>query len=103
MEVGEIYNDLRYLKTTLKDCDEINKEARILSNKYGFILRKYENHEPIDFDYFRTTKATYFGLNKIQITIIRLKYYKKTKFLYHLLIISPVALIIIGTILENQN
>lgn len=103
LEIGDVYNELRYIKTTLKDCNEINKESRRLSDKYGLVLRKYENHDPIDFDYFKTTKADYFLLKKHQIIWIRSKYYFKTKAMYHLLIISPIVLMITGLIMHNSK
>lgn len=103
LEIGDLYNDLRYIKTTLKDHDEINKESRRIADKYGLVLRKYENHAPIDFDYFKTTKAEYFLLNSYQVFWIRTKFYFKTKAMYHLLIISPIVLMVIGIIMHNSK
>jgi len=93
LEIGELYNKLRYLKTNLKNEEEINSLAQELSIEYGNLLKKYENHEPIDFEYFKTSKNDYFKLSKFKVFEIHCEYYLRTKFLYHFLIIAPAIII----------
>lgn len=93
LEIGELYNKLRYLKTNLKNEEEINSLAQELSIEYGNVLKKYENHEPIDFEYFKTSKNDYFKLSRLKVFKIQCEYYLRTKFLYHFLIIAPAVII----------
>ena len=89
LEISELYNKLRYLKTSDKNTDQINNLSEILSLEYSNVLKKYENHKHIDFLKFKTTKNDYFKLNTFEITIINLRYYCYSQLLYHLLIILP--------------
>lgn len=93
LEISDLYNKLRYLKTNLKSEEEINKLAQDLSIEYGNLLKKYENHESIDFEYFKISKNDYFKLSRLKIFKIQIQYYIKTKFLYHFLIIAPAVII----------
>ncbi|MBT9187822.1 SLATT domain-containing protein [Zobellia russellii] len=93
LEISELYNKLRYLKTSSMKQDEINKLSENLSIEYSNVLKKYENHKYIDFLMFQTTKNDYFKLNLLNILIIKLRYYWSTQFLYHVLIILPPILI----------
>jgi len=89
LEIGELYNKLRYLKTSDENITEINKLSKDLSIEYANVLKKYENHKYIDFLKFQTTKNDYFKLNNFKIGIINLRYYFSTQLLYHILIILP--------------
>ncbi|WP_167596916.1 SLATT domain-containing protein [Leeuwenhoekiella sp. ZYFB001] len=93
LEISELYNKLRYLKTSSMKQDDINKLSEELSIEYSNVLKKYENHKYIDFLVFQTTKNDYFKLNLLNFGIIRLRYYWSTQFLYHVLIILPPILI----------
>ena len=93
LEISELYNKLRYLKTSSMEQDEINKLSGDLSVEYSSVLKKYENHIYIDFLMFQTIKNDYFKLNWLNIRIIKLRYYWSTQFLYHVLIILPPILI----------
>ncbi|WPR70613.1 SLATT domain-containing protein [Flavobacterium sp. NG2] len=93
LEISDLYNKLRYLKTNIINEDEINKLAMDLSIEYGNILKKYENHESIDFEYFKISKNDYFKLSRFKILKIKFNYYLKTKFLYHFLILFPAIII----------
>lgn len=93
LEISDLYNELRYLKTSEMTPKQINKLSEDLSKKYGIVLKKYENHKYIDFLKFQTTKNDYFKLHWTEIFIIKIKYYLNTHCLYHLLIILPPILI----------
>lgn len=93
LEISELYNKLRYLKTSDKNDAEINKLSENLSIEYANVLKKYENHKYIDFLKFKTTKNDYFKLNILEVGLINLRYYFSTQLLYHLLILLPPFLI----------
>lgn len=93
LEISDLYNKLRYLKTNLKSNDKINKLAQELSIEYGNVLKKYENHESIDFEYFKISKNDYFKMSVWEIFKIKVEYYVRTKLLYHLLIVAPALII----------
>lgn len=86
LEISELYNKLRYLKTSEKSTIEINKLSEELSIEYSNVLKKYENHKYIDFQKFQTTKNDYFKLSCFKVAIINIEYYWSTQLLYHVLI-----------------
>jgi hypothetical protein len=94
LEIGELYNHLRFIKTSDKALEEINQLSFELSNNYGQVLKKYENHKHIDFRYFQTTKNDYFKLPRWEVLKIKVGYYFQSQFLYHALIIIPLIIII---------
>ena len=95
LEISELYNDLRIFKT-LKERTNAEKEifCEKTSNKYLDILKKYQNHEDIDYRKFLADNSEYYKLNLIQICYINLLFYFHTYFLYHLLITSPPLLFV---------
>lgn len=95
LEISELYNKLRYLKTSDKNIIEINKLSEELSIEYANVLRRYENHKYIDFLKFKTTKNDYFKLNIFKVVLINLRYYFNTQLLYHVLILLAPFLIYI--------
>jgi hypothetical protein len=96
IELSKIYNKLRVFKTLKEDSSKKEKEnfAIEISTEYEAILEKYENHDPIDFDLFKTRNAGYFELNKIECYWIKLRFYFKSQFGFHFLIVIPPILII---------
>lgn len=96
LELSKIYNDLRIYKTlkenqTLADNEQF---ARKISDAYQRVLEKHENHQAIDNDKFKTTKAKYHEMNWFDVSIINIRYYLKTIFIFHLLIFLPPIIII---------
>lgn len=93
LDIGELYSELRMIKTfnTVKNADG---KIKLISEKYDIILNKNENHSPIDFHLFKTTKPPYFGLNKFDVFWINIRAYITIKFKYHLMIYGPVVLFI---------
>lgn len=89
LEIAELYNELRMVKTFQ---NIYNREDRIrkISKRYDEILKKYENHLPIDLDDFRQTKPKYFELNWFEVKWIRIKKYFSVKLKYHLMIYGPI-------------
>jgi hypothetical protein len=94
LEIGELYNKLRFIKTSNNTVDEINKLSYELSVEYDRLLKKHENHSRVDFLYFQTTKNDYFKLRWLQVLSIKMQYYFRTKFLYHILMVVPLVVIV---------
>lgn len=89
LDISELYNRARFTKNFT--TNPINKQNELLqiSIEYDTILKKYENHLPIDYLQFQLSKPEYFGLNFIMIKWIWLKYYIKVYAIYHVLIFGP--------------
>jgi hypothetical protein len=96
LALSKLYNQLRIFKTlTIEPSSEEKlKFAEKISEKYESILEKHENHDPIDHEMFKTFKAKYHKLEWYNVMAIRLMYYIKTAFIFHLLIIAPPIIII---------
>ncbi|MEM9479499.1 MAG: SLATT domain-containing protein [Verrucomicrobiota bacterium] len=95
MGVASLYNRLRQLKTTEKDVS-IESRVKTISDEYEDFLARYENHEPIDFKIFKSQKPKYedHNLNWFQVRVIKIEYYFRTSFFYHLSIfVPPIAII----------
>jgi len=95
LQLSELYNELRIFKT-LTDSPSLEDKknfAEKISRKYERILERHENHDPIDYDIFRAKKREYFELTKFEVFIINLRYYIKTKLIYHSLILLPIITI----------
>lgn len=97
LELSSLYNELRIFKTLKENLsiDDKEKFAQKVSNDYQRVLEKHENHEQIDNNMFKSKTARYHELKSFDVIKIRLDYYLKTSFLYHLLIILPPVIIIL--------
>lgn len=96
LELSKIYNDLRIYKTLTENQSLVDKEkfAKKISEEYQRILEKHDNHQQIDNDKFKTTKAKYHEMNNWDVFVINVRYYSRTIFIYHLLIFLPPIIII---------
>ena len=96
LELSKIYNDLRIYKTLTENQSLVEKEkfAKKISDEYQRILEKHDNHQQIDNDKFKTTKAKYHEMNNWDVFVINIRYYIRTIFIYHLLIFLPPIIII---------
>lgn len=96
LELSKIYNDLRIYKTLKAEptLEEKEQFARKISDAYQRVLEKHENHQQIDNDKFKTTKAEFHSLNLWNVFVINVRYYLKTIFIFHLLIFLPPIIII---------
>ena len=97
LELSNLYNELRIFKTLDENQSIENKNhfAKKISSDYQRILEKHQNHEPIDNEMFKSTVAEYHNLNWLKVQKTKIKYYLKTAFLYHFLIIFPPILMFI--------
>lgn len=100
LDIAELYNKIRYLKSYTSNPQAKQHQLQKISNEYDSILKKYENHLPIDYSKFQITKAEYFGLNSFDVNLIRLKYYVKVYFIYHILIFGPIIILFIMSFLR---
>lgn len=101
LELSKLYNKLRIFKTLTNNPDiETKKQfAEKISDNYERILEKHGNHEPIDHDMFKVSKAKYHELDEWQVFKIKTVHYLKTALIYHFLIFVPPIIII--TLLLN--
>ncbi|PSK98314.1 SLATT domain-containing protein [Cecembia rubra] len=97
LELSELYNRLRIFKTLNENNTLENKRifAEEISEEYGRILQRHENHDPIDHEIFKAKKAKYHQLKWTNITTIKLKYYFETKFIFRALIGFPPLIIVL--------
>lgn len=94
LDIAELYTRARFIKNFTINPTTKQNELLKISIDYDAILKKYENHLPIDYLQFQLTKPEYFGLNFIKIKWIWLKYYVKVYAIYHLLIFGPLLTLI---------
>ena len=87
---------ISYLKHNGFKVIDKDKEifAHEISEEYESILEKYENHDSIDYALFQATNPEYFELSKFHIFKTRVRYYMKSQFFYHLIIIAPPIIIL---------
>lgn len=99
LEISELYNEHRLCKhQKLKEAEEIRVLDQ-LNSKYEELLKKYDNHAPIDYEIFMCSKSEYFKVTGNKRIYIKLKYYFQVKFVYHCLIYMPLILILLAYIL----
>lgn len=96
LELSKLYNELRIFKTlnSNNSIEEIKMFTLKISDDYQRILERHENHEPIDNDLFKSKSAKYFELKKWDVFKIKVDYYFKTSFSYHLIILLPPVIIL---------
>ncbi len=91
IELSCLYNQLRIFKTLKLEPTNEEKEmfAKDLSAKYESILGKHDNHDFIDYCMFTIRYPNYFELSFIETLKIKIKYYIKTQFFFHMMILVP--------------
>jgi hypothetical protein len=102
LDIAELYNRARFTKNFTTDLPTKQSELLQLSAEYDIILKKYDNHLPIDYLKFQLTKPEYFELNFLTIKWIWLKYYTKVYLVYHILIFGPLLTLVLIA-LKNYN
>ncbi|TBO41195.1 SLATT domain-containing protein [Pedobacter kyonggii] len=91
LDIAELYNELRYNKTYENTNPQKGKILHDIGDKYDKILKRYENHRPIDYKKFQMTKPDYFRLSLVTRVVIRTEYYWKVHFKYHLFMFGPLV------------
>jgi len=107
MEISDIYKSLRLLKSKLKKDSEGNEikdeefwdKVEELDRSYSDVLKRYENHDPIDTEVFKASRPKYedHNLNWFQVQVINGKSYISNILLYHLTMILPPIVFIFVT------
>lgn len=101
LDISELHDRVRLFKTlTNPSNDEKINFCEEISKQYQSILKSYPNHDSIDYEYFKTRHASYYDLTWFEINKIKIKYYSKTKFLYHLLILIPFFILVVTFIAQ---
>ncbi|WP_282788084.1 SLATT domain-containing protein [Flavobacterium croceum] len=91
LDLSDLYNELQNFKAYEENAtDEIKRNfCQDLQKKYQNVLRKYDNHHPIDNEFFKLKHPDYYKTKWYEFVIIKLKYFYYTRFIYLLLIILP--------------
>lgn len=96
LELSDLYNRLRILKHKCKlvktgDGKEVEdlteadfKELETINNEYEQILKKYDNHLPIDYSMAQIGKYKYFKISFFNEKYTRFKYFCCVKLQYYL-------------------
>lgn len=96
LDLADVYNELQNYKSYEIESKEKEKMQFCfqLQEKYQSILRKYENHEPIDNKKFRLSYPDYYKVKWFEYILIPLEYFLRTKLIYLSLMIIPGIIII---------
>ncbi|AWA30314.1 hypothetical protein HYN48_09575 [Flavobacterium magnum] len=89
LELSELYNELQIFKTYSEGAtkEEIRKFVIELQHRYQFVLEKYDNHLPIDNEYFRAKHHDYYSsVTRTDRFYAHLKLFAMTKLLYIIMI-----------------
>lgn len=103
LKIAALYNDLKIYQTLGERTPEITADVcRDISSKYQSILDKYPNHESIDFSIHKAENKAFYNLSEWDVLSVRIKYYLKTKFRYHFLIIGTPLIFIVVVYLKMR-
>lgn len=95
LDIAELYNKLRYTKTYQNNNPNKATILQDISTEYDKILKRNENHKPIDYSRFQLLKPDYFELSSLKIYSIKLEYYWRVHFKYHLFMYGPIIVFLI--------
>lgn len=88
LEIAELYNELRMVKT-FQDIKSKDKKVESISKRYDEVLKRYPNHSHIDGRVTTLAKNDYHHLTVYQKRLIQITAYTKTSLVYHILLIVP--------------
>lgn len=100
LDISELYDKLRYVKTYESNNPNKKDILNSISIDYDKILKRNENHKPIDYAKFQLTKPTYFKLHFFDRLLIRIEYYWRVHFKYHLFMYGPIIFFLIMNFFE---
>lgn len=97
LDLADLYNELQNYKSYEKDASESDKLefCKKLQKEYQSILRRYENHDPIDNKFFRIKHPDYYQIKWYEWIRTPTIYFIKTRLIYLTTILIP------GIILYN--
>jgi hypothetical protein len=91
-QLSKLHLELVNLSTQNLSEEEIDDKYRSYASKYSDILDAYENHESIDYQLFKISNSSKYGVSESDKWKVRIKYYFSNFFLYHFLILSPILI-----------
>ncbi|MBX7127411.1 MAG: SLATT domain-containing protein [Cyclobacteriaceae bacterium] len=93
LKISVLHDRIRSFKSLGKDIEDKKFDfCQNLSQEYQKILLEYPNHDSIDFDLFRIRHKQYYELGPWGVSNIWVRYYIRTKALYHVLITLPIPI-----------
>ncbi|RZK11441.1 MAG: SLATT domain-containing protein [Flavobacterium sp.] len=95
LDIAELYNQLRYTKTYQSNNPNKHTILQKISEDYDKVLKRNENHKPIDYKKMQMLKPDYFELSFFKRWSIRFEYYWRVHFKYHLFMYGPILTFLI--------
>ncbi|TPN82802.1 SLATT domain-containing protein [Aquimarina algicola] len=91
LDLADLYNELQNYKSYEKDAAEKDKLefCKKLQKEYQNILRRYENHNPIDNNFFRIKHPDYYSIKWYEQIWIPLLYFANTRLIYLTMMLVP--------------
>ena len=95
LDLSDLYNELQNFKSYKDNTSDEEKMnfCEMLQSKYQLVLRKYENHDPIDNAKFRLNHPDYYNIKWQEYLITPVGYFIKTKLVYLIIITLPTVLL----------
>ncbi|WP_338645774.1 SLATT domain-containing protein [Flavobacterium sp. KS-LB2] len=101
LDISELYDKLRYVKTYENNNPMKKDILKNISIDYDKILKRNENHKPIDYAKFQLTKPSYFKLNFLDRLLTKIEYYWRVHFKYHLFMYGPIIIFLVMNLFET--
>lgn len=91
LDLADLYNELQNYKSYEKDASEKDKLefCKNHQKEYQNVLRRYENHDPIDNKKFRLKHPDYYSIKWNEWILTPLMYFINTKLIYLSMMIVP--------------
>lgn len=102
LKIANLYNDLRIVKE-IEDKKTQDNEMIKISEQYKEVLSRYENHEPIDTDMFKSKNLDYYKLSWKFRFFTTIKYQYLITLKYYIIIFFPLILFLILFLLGKTN
>lgn len=95
LDISELYNQLRYTKTYQNNNPNKASILQKISDDYDKVLKRNENHKPIDYKKMQMFKPEYFELTFFDRWSIRIEFYWRVHFKYHLFMYGPILIFLV--------
>ncbi len=91
LDLADLYNELQNYKSYENDADESQKLrfCQGLQKEYQNILRRYENHAPIDNKIFRIKHPDYYPIKWYEWILTPFVYFMNTRLIYLMMMLIP--------------
>ncbi len=104
LDLADLYNDLQNFKSYRKGASDSEKMefCHQLQDRYQNVLRRYENHKPIDNKMFKASHLDYYkNLKSYYWFLVQIEYFIKTRLIYLVAIIVPAIILVILIFYDN--